>query len=87
MSQGKVLKSGWRREDTEAVHAIYNKCVLAIVGPAVPPPVMIRRLKMLSAWALEAAEEMQRISAEDAGLLVAAKFWAARNAGNRGETE
>jgi hypothetical protein len=42
---------------------------------------------MLSAWALEAAEEMQRISAEDAGLLVAAKFWAARNAGNRGETE
>jgi hypothetical protein len=85
MSGNEILKSGWRVEDTRAVHRLYNRAVLSLVGDEIPQAVLIRRLRMLGAWCAEMADEMAGISAEDAGMLDVERFWKNRASGARGD--
>ena len=78
------LPSGFTAEDCRELFQVFNAAACKVGGADIPERVIIKRLKILSAWFLEAAESMAGISSEEAGLMDAERFWKSRAAGARG---
>lgn len=84
MSEPKT-PSGFSLNDTREIYEHFNRVALALGGADVPVKTIVKRLRIVSGWLTQAADDLAGISAEEAAHMDVERFWRARRAGERGE--